>query len=172
MNISQRMLKTYVAAYPPAPTRTQALEQRIQIGTGFHGKWYRSQREHWLGWVEFQDRKALEAGQSPNALLAKAVWNRLKCSPMMFWLAECSGVSADLLSKAETEAAQAAVLNPKDGNPHGRMIRSVLPWPVLESAIANGPAASSLSHAQQEADLAFDRLCELRPRFRAWREIA
>ncbi len=39
-------LLRYIANYPEKPSRTVALEQAIQIGTGFHGKWYRSQKEH------------------------------------------------------------------------------------------------------------------------------
>ena len=168
MDISQSALKNYVAAYPATPPRVAALEQRIQIGTGFHRKWYRSQREHWLGWLEYQDRKALGAGQNPNHLHAKAVWNRLKCSPMMFWLAECAGVSPKLLGQAEEAAVEATRLNPKDGNPHGRLILTVLPWPIVEKAIGSGPTAASPSQGQDEAELAFGHLCEKRPEFCAY----
>lgn len=73
MTISQAALKKFVANYEPFSARTVNLEQRIQIGTGFHGKWYRSQREHWLGWLEFQDRAARLNGKSPDELKAGSV---------------------------------------------------------------------------------------------------
>jgi hypothetical protein len=38
--ISLSDLVAHIAAYPELPPTTTALEQRIRIGTDFHGKWY------------------------------------------------------------------------------------------------------------------------------------
>ncbi|HIE55353.1 MAG TPA: hypothetical protein EYP90_09275, partial [Chromatiaceae bacterium] len=100
-------LLQHVAAYQDHPSRTTALEQQIRIGTGFHHKWYRSQREHWLGWLIAKQCEARRDGRREEDCLARTVWNRLKCSPMMFWLADAAGVDAKILTRAE-QAAEAA----------------------------------------------------------------
>lgn len=156
----------YVAAYTDEPERTKKLEQEIQIGTGFHGKWYRSQREHLLGWLVFQQCEARRKGIEPEKNLARPMWNRLKCSPLMFWLAESSGVGDELLSKARDAAIEATAINPKDGNPHGKMIREILPWEVVEQSILTGPRPLSSDQAGIAAGDAFDRLTQLRPEFK------
>ncbi|AML52827.1 hypothetical protein [Falsihalocynthiibacter arcticus] len=166
--ITQCSLKQFIACFEPAPPRTTALEQKIQIGTGFHGKWYRSQREHWLGWMFFQDAKALEKGIDPAGLPAKHVWNRLKCSPMMFWLAEVSGVSPSLLEAAENAAIRATLINPKDGNPHGRLMREVLPWDVIEEALSDGSAKLPIDETNVCALQAFERLADFRSKYRQY----
>lgn len=125
--ISISQLKSHVTAYPAVPALTTALEQRIQIGTGFHNKWYNSQRDHMLGWIVVQECQARRNGKNPEAVDAKGMWSRLKCSPMMFWLAECAGVSSKQLEQAAQQAGAATLINPKDGDPHGSMMREVLP---------------------------------------------
>ena len=47
MNVIELMC--YVVSFEERPHRTTELENEIKIGTGFHNKWYRSQKEHWLG---------------------------------------------------------------------------------------------------------------------------
>ena len=69
---------------------------------------------------ECQERKK---GNDPLAVDAKGMWGRLKCSPLMFWLAECSGVSGDTLVRAQEMAVASARINDKDGDPHGKMMR-------------------------------------------------
>ncbi|AML52828.1 hypothetical protein [Falsihalocynthiibacter arcticus] len=166
--ITQSDLKQFIACFEPAPPRTTALEQKIKIGTGYHGKWYRSQREHWLGWMFYQDAKAHEKGKDPGVLPAKPVWNRLKCSPSMFWLAEASGVSSSLLDAAEDAAIRATLINPKDGNPHGRLMREVLPWGVIDDALFAGVAKLPIDETDYFALQAFERLASLRSEFRQY----
>ena len=156
----------HVAAYPDELEWTEKLEQEIQIGTGFHGKWYRSQREHLLGWLVFQQCEARRKGVNPDKNMAKPMWNRLKCSPLMFWLAEASGVEAGILFRAQEAAIAASAINPKDGNPHGKLMREVLPWELMEDAISRGPQPLAYGLAMVEAKPAFDRLTKLRSEFK------
>jgi hypothetical protein len=117
INLTQ--LKAHMAAYAHSPPRTTALEQRIRIGTEFHRKWYRSQRDHMLGWIVVQECQARAKGLDPVGVGAGGMWGRLKCSPSMFWLAECAGVDLDLLDRAEEAAATAARIRPMAGDPTG-----------------------------------------------------
>jgi hypothetical protein len=168
--ISLPQLKTCIASYPDAPPRTTALEQRIRIGTGFHRKWYRSQKEHMLGWMVVQECQARRTGKDPADIDAKGMWNRLKCSPAMFWLGECAGVSEQILANAERVAAEAADINPMDGDPHGKMMRSVLSWDVIADAIRLNPPQVSDETAKADARQAFDRLTQRNSSYRALRE--
>lgn len=151
-------LRRYVAGYEESPPRTLALEQRIRIGTGFHKKWYRSQKDHWLGWILVQECKAIEKGKEPQETDAEGVWKRLKCSPMMFWLAEASGVSSEFLDLAERNAVEASRINPKDGLPHGDMIRGAIIWHQLVEVIQQVPPTTSSKESDQVAIDAFMRL--------------
>ena len=116
--ISPTQLEVHLAVYPNASQRTTALELRIQIGTGFHGKWYRSQRERMLGWMVVQECQERKKGNDPLAVDAKGMWGRLKCGPLMCWLAECSSVSDDILVRAQEMVVAAARINDNDADPH------------------------------------------------------
>ncbi len=164
--LSQDRLKLYFAGYPEKPPKTTALEQQIQIGTGFHGKWYRSQRECWLGWLVAKNLEAHRKGRDPSAICASARWKHLLSSPMMFWVAECAGVSSATLDAAADKAVEAAQLNPMCGHPHGKMIREVLPWHEVENAILSRPALASSEVAAEASMEAFSRLCQRRSEFR------
>ncbi|WP_052261232.1 hypothetical protein [Ruegeria sp. ANG-S4] len=163
--LTQLELLRFVAAYHPTPPKTCQLEQKIQIGTGFHRKWYRSQREHWLGWLALKTRD--ERLQEPiGEVPAKLIWNRLKCSPMMFWLAEAAGADEGLLDRAAKRAVQAAQINPKDGNPHGKLMRQVLPWQSIEDLIRSGPSPAAYEDATKAGEQSLNRLLELRPEYK------
>jgi hypothetical protein len=168
--MSQYDLKLYLAAYPEQPPRTKALEQSIGIGTGFHRKWYRSQREHWLGWLIAKDCEAKAAGKAPNTVNAKERWQKLACSPAMFWIAECSQMPLSVLKAAEKAAQTAAAKRSTDGHPHGKLMRAVLSWEPVEAAILSGPPPVDHYIAQELALPCFDRLCEKRSEFRRLRQ--
>jgi hypothetical protein len=164
--VSITELKVRIVKYEHAPTRTTALEQRIQIGSGFHNKWYRSQRDHMLGWMIVQECQARKTGKDPSRVNAQGMWNRLKCSPLMFWLAECSGVSDGILATAEQQAERAAGINLKDGDPHGTMMRSVLPWSEVSDCILLQPKPDWGQDDELEARDSFERLVKKNSQYR------
>lgn len=168
--ISLSRLKACVASSESRPPRTIALEQRILIGSGFHGKWYRSQREHMLGWLLIQECQERKKGNDPSHVSAKGMWSRLKCSPLMFWLAECAGVHRKVLDAAEHMAIAASEINPKDGDPHGKMMREVLPWAVVADAISSNARPVDAEKADEEAIPAFERLIAKNAGYRHLRE--
>lgn len=104
-----------------------------------------------------QECHARSKGQDPHVLAAKAIWQRLNCSPMMFWLADAAGVDATALSHAEKAAAKAAAINAKDGAPHGTMMRQQLIWKDVERAVLRSQKFEDHA-ARQMAVEAFDRL--------------
>lgn len=162
-------MKWYFAAYPEEPPRTRALEQTIEIGTGFHDSWYQSQKECWLGWLVAKDCEARSRGQDPFSIDAEVRWNHLLSSPLMFWAAECAGVPETLLDQAEQAATEATRENPRSGHPHGTMMRAILPWSNVEGAILENTSPLPVREAEDMAREAFDKLCELRSEFRELR---
>lgn len=166
-HLTSSLLRRYVAGYPAFPPRTIALEQRINIGTGFHGKWYRSQKEHWLGWLLAKECEARSRGLGASSSSAKTRYQFILCSPAIFWLAECAGVPGHRLDEAEAAAECAAAINGRDGHPHGALMRMALPWPLLASAMSNGPAPASEETANEISRAAFDHLCANLSRYRS-----
>lgn len=118
--------------------RTLALEQRIHIGAGFHNKWYASQGEHWCGWMGYQGVILKKRGLDPACVPASKRWN-LHCLPMMFWLAEAVALPAAVLDRAKIMAEAAAAKIDHDHPSHGKAMRAVLPWEMIELALASLP---------------------------------
>ncbi len=166
--LSQNDLKQIITACPGHLPRTDALEQRIQIGVGFHNKWYRSQKEHWLGWIVFQEYKAQMSQRELSSIPAKERWRGLNCIPMMFWLAEAAGVHTDLLAEAEAIAEMEAVAKTFDCPQHGKAMRKVLPWPILETALSIAPKSSEIV-ATQAGREAYERLAARKSKYRRLR---
>ena len=167
--ISQIDLKCLVASFAETTRRTSALEARIRIGAGFHDKWYRSQREHWLGWLVAKDCEARCNRIDPVHIPAERRWKWLMCSPAMIWLSDCAGVHNDVLDLAERAAERAALINDHDGYPHGKFVREVLPWPTLEFGLLSKTPLQREA-AEAEGRHAFDRLCDRRSEFRKLRK--
>lgn len=147
-------LTRHVGIFAPQLPRTVALERRIRIGAGFHGKWYASQGEHWRGWMGYQDSALRRNGQEdPEAVPAKRRWN-LQCAPMMFWLAEAAGVAAEILDRAEREAEGVAAVVSHDSHLHGKVMRTVLPWTLVEEALRRLPLVTGAEAAEADAAVA------------------
>ena len=117
-----------------------------------------------------QECQARKQEKDPSAVSAKGMWNRLKCSPSMFWLAECVGVPREVLDEAERAAVAASEINPKDGEPHGKMMREVLPWHVIADALASNARAVTPEKADEDAIPAFERLIARNATYRHLRE--
>lgn len=154
MLVTHYDLLCLVGWFPEHLPRTLALEQRIRIGAGFHGKWYTSQAEHWRGWMGFHDARLRRLGKDPALVSGNVRWRGLSCAPMMFWLAEAAGVPADRLDRAEAAAHTAADAIRHDHASHGKAMREVLPWPVLEAALGSLVPLASAAVASVEEKVA------------------
>lgn len=156
-------LRRLVAGFSEKPKRTVALEQKTQIGTGFHNKWYGSQREHWLGWLSLKARENELDGKS---FQPPKIWSGLKCSPMMFWLAEVTGVNGEVLGQLEAVSITAAKIRSNDGNPHGVEFRKILPWREIESLLLKREPEKTVLEAREIGDDALRKLITHLPTYR------
>lgn len=163
--ICQTTLKRIITACPAELPRTDALQKRIKIGVGYHNKWYRSQKEHWLGWIVFQEHKAREIKRDIAAITARQRWSGLNCIPMMFWLAEAVELDNSLLDQAYGVAVEEAKVITHDCPRHGKAMRGVLAWENIEEGLAIAQQAEVLE-AQEAGNSAFAylalKLCEYR----------
>ena len=122
--MTPRVLRAHIRPLPEYLPRTKALEQAIQVGVGFDGAWYRSQEEHWLGWLKEYDSPGAYDRSDKAKRDAETIYNRIQCAPMLFWLGE-----ALQLPPAQLDAAFTAVVRIEaKGGPQCAALRSVTSW--------------------------------------------
>lgn len=101
--------------------------------------WYRSQKEHWLGWLGEYDGPGYYGRANWNRS-ARFIYNHIMCPPMLLWLAEASGVRRDLLAKARDN-----VMSVGTRAAGCRVLREAIPWEVVAVALSTKSARRSLS---------------------------
>jgi hypothetical protein len=158
-------LRRLVAGFPEKPKRTVALEQKIQIGAGFHNKWYSSQKEHWLGWLSL---KARENEMDGKSFQPPRIWSGLKCSPMLFWLAEVGRADGETLDQLEAVSIAAAQIRPNDVNPHGVEFRKILSWNGVVALLETSEPQKTMADALQIGDYALRKLIAHLPTYRKY----
>ncbi len=93
-------LRAHVRPLPEYLPRTRAMEKAISVGVGFDGAWYRSPKEHWLGWLSGYNGAGAYGRSNQTPRNARYAYNHIQCAPMLFWLAEALGFDTDKLDAA------------------------------------------------------------------------
>ena len=94
------------------------------------GVWYKSQKEHWLGWLSEYDGPGFYNRQNAKRS-AEFVYNHINCAPMVLWLGEAFGISKTKVSKAKSAALSAgSALSSQCA-----AIRKVIPWRMIEALL-------------------------------------
>jgi hypothetical protein len=123
----RRWLRQKIAGLVANQPLTAAFELELAERTTARRVWYRSQKEHWLGWLgEYEGRGAY--GRKNWNRSAQFIYNHIGCPAMLVWLVEASGLPRKQVSSAIAEAlrtrsnfaAQCAVL------------RHTVPWQDVE----------------------------------------
>jgi len=94
------------------------------------GKWYKTQKEHWLGWLnEYKSPGAYNriGGQNQDAEFA---YNHIVEYRMLLWIVEAAGVEANLVKQAK-----AVIDDEKSMSTNSASIRKIVPWKTLKSAL-------------------------------------
>ncbi len=94
------------------------------------GKWYKTQKEHWLGWLgEYKGPGAYgrKGGKDQGAEYA---YNHIVEYRMLLWLIEAAGVESKLV-----KAAKSIVNEEKSMHANSAAIRKIVPWEMLASML-------------------------------------
>jgi hypothetical protein len=96
----------------------------------YPGKWYQTQKEHWIGWLsEYHSPGAYDRTPDP-ARDARYVYNHIVEPAMLLWLIDAAGVDRQLVSQAKHDASQA-----KSMMQQSAIIRRIVPWAVVARAL-------------------------------------
>lgn len=102
-------------------------------------KWYRTQKEHWIGWLEEYAGPGAYGRKTKSPTNAKRVYNRIVEYRMLLWLAEAAGVDPTKVGEARRQATTATSLQQASGR-----VRRLIPWEDVQAALAarrRGPLA-------------------------------
>ncbi len=91
---------------------------------------YRTQKEHWLGWLEPEKGTGTYPRRSGNDRGAGRVYGAISEPLMLLWLAFASGVPRELIERAEAAASSVDHLRSKCGK-----IRAHIPWAEVAAAL-------------------------------------
>jgi len=69
--MNPKLLRAHIRPLPEFLLRTKELETSISVGVGFDGAWYRSQKQHWLGWLTEYSGPGAYGKQSDKTLSAE-----------------------------------------------------------------------------------------------------
>lgn len=104
------------------------LEKEIQLRKSGRPAWYKSQKEHWLGWVKgYQGPGAY--GRANWDRDAAFIYNHIQYAPMLLWLGEALGVPTATLKKASAAAIAAG----KEYASQCAALRREIPWESVEA---------------------------------------
>lgn len=117
-------LLTHIEPLPADTPLLRVLEQELQVGVGYGRAWYKSQKQHWVRWLSDYSSPGPYGRRPKPRTPAQRVYNRLMCPPMVFWLAEASGVPDRRLLAAFECAVQAEANCARQT----AAIRKVIPW--------------------------------------------
>ena len=94
------------------------------------GVWYKTQKEHWLGWLgEYRSPGAYDRRGGVNRE-AEFAYNHIVEYKMITWLIEAAGVNPELVQQAN-----AVIDETKTLQANSAAIRKIVPWGVLAKAI-------------------------------------
>jgi hypothetical protein len=98
--------------------------------------WYRTRKEHWLGWLKGYHGPGAYGRKSGIKRDARFAYNHIVNPDMLLWLANAAGVSPNLVSATVRQSAEA------DSMPRqSATIRCHVPWEAVAKALWHMPEA-------------------------------
>jgi hypothetical protein len=94
------------------------------------GTWYRTQKEHWLGWLAEYGGPGAYGRRRPSPTSARSVYNRIVEPKMLLWLIRAAGIGAEVVAEAEGEVERSTSMMQASGR-----VRQVVPWDAVASAL-------------------------------------
>lgn len=93
------------------------------------GVWYKTQKEHWLGWLGGYDGPGAYGRKNWNRD-ARFAYNHVVCPELLLYLIRAIPLPQELIEAAEAAYQQGTSLMQKSG-----AIRKIVPWEVIEQAL-------------------------------------
>lgn len=93
-------------------------------------KWYRTQKEHWIGWLNDYDTPGAYNRKTTSPEDAQGVYNRIVEPKMLLWLAEAAGVDPSKVGEAKRQAGAATSMMQASGR-----VRRLIPWQDVQAAL-------------------------------------
>jgi hypothetical protein len=94
------------------------------------GVWYKTQKEHWLGWLGEYHSAGAYGRQTVKKRDARFAYNHIVEPKMLLWIIEAAGVDPIAVSAAKNAAVKSSTMQGKSA-----AIRRIVPWETLERAL-------------------------------------
>ena len=94
------------------------------------GKWYRTQKEHWLGWLREYEGPGYYGRLPTTRRSARRAYMRIGEPKMLLWLIDAAGLGAQLPVAARTPRQTSGEMRKQAAS-----IRQRVPWEVIASAL-------------------------------------
>jgi hypothetical protein len=92
-------------------------------------KWYKTQKQHWLGWLREYHGPGAYGRKTSQERDAKYAYNHIVEYKMLLWLIEAADVNQKLVKKAKS-----VVDDKKTLQANSAAIRRIVPWEMLANA--------------------------------------
>jgi len=96
-------------------------------------KWYRTQKEHWLGWLGEYHGPGAYGRRTGEKRDAQYAYNHIVEPKMLLWLIASAGVKPGLVRTARLASGKVSTLPGKSAS-----IRKHVPWSVVVEALWGG----------------------------------
>lgn len=129
--MTPKVLRSHIKPLPEYLPLTKALEDATGVGAGYDSAWYRSQKEHWLGWLGEYDGPGAYGRSDAAQRNGEYIYNHIQCAPMLFWLAEACDIARPKLELAFEAVAQVE----RKGARQCAALRRTIPWSEIERGL-------------------------------------
>jgi len=89
-------------------------------------KWYKTQREHWIGWVSEYEISNVYGRKHGESRDAKFIYNHIVEPKMLLWFIDAAGVDSKLVKAARLQSSKGKTMMQKSG-----IIRKLVPWETV-----------------------------------------
>lgn len=92
---------------------------------------YRTQKDHWLGWLQPSNGTGTYLRRSGNERGARHVYGQIGEPLMLLWLASAAGIRKEVIERAKAAASSTENLRSKCGK-----IRAHIPWSEVAATLS------------------------------------
>jgi len=94
------------------------------------GIWYKTQQEHWLGWLKEYRGQGAYGRKGGKNREAKFAYNHVVNYQMLTWIIDAARVDPRLVKKAKS-----IIDNKKTMQANAGAVRKIVPWEMLAAAL-------------------------------------